>query len=393
MSPQTQIQFQHGVFRKFVATRSFALGNTGTSIQKGGELGFDGQNYCYEGSAPQPMPQLRGALKAGWIVLEENYDETDDSASIPKAAGVRMRAADGGNPMNPQPRYEVSTTDAEEREVGNVAQHSQQTRTANANRPGQRQAPASNVMASAQEGREVRKLSNPAYQPAVDLEKTSATEAIRQLDRATKVQPGRGMTREELVANLPEEERAEYLANLEAKRSSYVDEDPQAQAERERNRKLLAQQGRLVDSQTPQVVGRVASSPTTRTQDGFQITNHVGGGTETVDLSGLDTPSENSVAVVESEGLKFTTTNVSRPKPAQAAPAPTGPVDTRRRIAKSICPDFPDNYVFEDSVRKKIARLQADYDDRPDVIQAVAAADTDAELRDRLVAEFPEAFQ
>lgn len=391
MSPQTQIQFQHGVFRKFVAARSFALGNSGTNIQKGGALGFDGQNYVYEGSSPQPMPQLRGAIKAGWIVLEENYDENDDSASVPKAAGVRMRAADGGNPMNPQPRYEVSTTDAEEREVGNVAQHSQQTRNANANRPGQRQAPVSNVMASAQEGREVRKLSNPAYQPAVDLEKTSATEAIRQLDRATKVQPGRGLTREEMVANLPEEERQEYLATLEAKRSSYADEDPQAKAERERNTKILAQQGRLVDSQTPQVVGRVASSPTTRTQDGFQITNHVGGGTETVDLSGLDTPSENKVAVVESEGMKFTTTNVGRAQPVKAA-APTGPVDSRRRIAKSICPDFPDNYVFEDSVRKKIARLQADYDDRPDVIQAAAAADTDVELRNRLVEEFPEAF-
>lgn len=393
MSPQTQIQFQHGVFRKFVAARSFALGNSGVNIQKGGELEFDGQNYVYEGSAPQPMPQLRGALKAGWIVLEENYDEADDSASIPQAAGVRMRNANGGNPMDPQVRYPVTTTDAEEREVGNVAQYSQQTRNANANhRPGQRQAPASNVMASAQDGREVRKLSNPAYQPPVDLEKTSATEAIRQLDRATKVQPGRGLTREEMVANLPEEERQEYLARIDAKRSNYGDEDPQAQAERDRNKKLLAQQGRLVDSQTPQVVGRVASSPTTRTEGGFNITNHVGGGTETVDLTGLDTPSENKMSVVESEGLKFTNTNVGRPKVAPAAAAPTGPVDNRRRIAKSICPDFPDNYVFDDSARKKIARLQADYDDRPDVIRAVAAADTDTELRDRLVEEFPEAF-
>jgi hypothetical protein len=61
-------------------------------------------------------------------------------------------------------------------------------------------------------------------------------------------------------------------------------------------------------------------------------------------------------------------------------------------IARSICPDFPENYVFTDPVRKKIARLQADYEDRPDIIRAVAAADVDPEVRSRLIQEFPEAF-
>lgn len=389
MNPQ--IQFQAGVFRKFVAARQFALGNSGMNIPMGGELTFDGTHYTYSGSPPQPMPQLRGALKAGWIVLAEHYDPEDMSASVPQAAGVRMRNANGGNPMDPQVRYPVTTTEAEEREVGNVAQHSQQTRQANANhRPGQRA--ASSSAAESQEGREVRKLTNPAHAAPVDLEKTSATEAIRQLDRATRVQAGRGVTREEMVQHLPPEEREAYLAEIDARRSGYAtSDDPQAQAERDRNTKILAQQGRLVDGQGPKVVGRVAASPQTRHQDGFDITNHVGGGTETMDLSGLDTPSENKVSYTEQEGMRFVNTNVGM-KPAPAPAAPTGPVDNRRRIARSICPDFPDNYVFDDSIRKKIARLQADYDDRPDVIRAVAAADTDVELRDRLVEEFPEAF-
>jgi hypothetical protein len=66
--------------------------------------------------------------------------------------------------------------------------------------------------------------------------------------------------------------------------------------------------------------------------------------------------------------------------------------DAARKIAKSICPDFPESYDFAAPARKKIARLQADFEDRPDVIRAVAAADTDLELRNRLFVEFPGAF-
>jgi hypothetical protein len=391
MNPQ--IQFQAGTFRRFVAARNFALGNSGQTLSAGAEVEFDGTHYSYSGSAPAPMPQLRGAIKAGWLVLAENYDPDDMSASIPQPAGVRMRAADGGNPMNPQARHAVTTTDAEEREVGNVAAHAQQTRQANASaRRHPQRAPS--VSIEPQEGREVRTIKNPAFQPPIDLEKTSVTEAIRATDRAARIEPGQGLTREQMLAQMPEEEREAYLSEMEARRTGYIaQDDPQAVAERERNRKLLAQQGRLVDDQGPTVVGRVASSPKTAQKEGFNITNHVGGGTETVDLSGLDTPSENKVRVIESEGLKFTVTNgAGTAKPAAPAPAPAKSSDTRRILARSICPDFPDNYNFDDSVRKKIARLQADFDDRPDVIRAAASADRDEELRSRIVEEFPEAF-
>ena len=79
-------------------------------------------------------------------------------------------------------------------------------------------------------------------------------------------------------------------------------------------------------------------------------------------------------------------------RPAAPVPVNGQNDDQARTIAKAICPDFPDNYVFTDPIRKKIARLQADYEDRPDVIKAVAAADTDPEVRARLIEEFPGAF-
>lgn len=76
-------------------------------------------------------------------------------------------------------------------------------------------------------------------------------------------------------------------------------------------------------------------------------------------------------------------------------PEPNAPVtvntNVSRLVAKSICPDFPDNYDFAATERKKIARLQADFEDRPDVIRAVFAAETDA-MKARLIAEFPEVF-
>ena len=65
--------------------------------------------------------------------------------------------------------------------------------------------------------------------------------------------------------------------------------------------------------------------------------------------------------------------------------------DPRRVIAKTICQDFPDNYDFEATVRKKIARIQADFEDRVDILRAVYAAEND-EMKARLLEEFPEAF-
>lgn len=356
----TQIQYRSGHPQKFVATRSFSLGNSGMNIQQGSELNFDGTHVSYEGSHPVIMPQLRGAVKAGWVVLASNYDPNDRSASIPRSAGVQVRAAKGGNPMDAPTKTLVTTADAEEREVGNVKSHAQgvQDRNTHVYHPGRRV--ASNMGIEAQEGVEVRKLSTPAKQ-STNFEYTSPAEAIRQADSA-RIQAGEGRTREEMLAQMSEEERLEYLSALESRKSGYVD--------------------------APVIVGTVAPMRSTE-KEGFKVNNFVGGGTEIADAGG--TGGANVEETVTHEGMTFRNTNTSKPKP-QVKAASAADMDTRRRIARSICPDFPDNYGFDDTVRKKIARLQADYEDRPDVIRAVAAADTDLEVRERLMEEFPGAF-
>jgi len=68
-----------------------------------------------------------------------------------------------------------------------------------------------------------------------------------------------------------------------------------------------------------------------------------------------------------------------------------GTADFRLKVARQLCPDFPTNYDFAQNQRKKLARLQADYEDRPDVIRAVFAAESD-DFKSLLLNEFPQAF-
>ncbi len=379
-----QIPFRSGQPFTFTATRTFDLGNTGLKVPRGSEVMFDGTMVSFAGHAPVMMPTLRGAIKVGWIVLSENFDPNDLSAMRPVSAGMQVRSAEGGNPMDAHrlPRQNINTSrvEAEEREVANVAQHTQMTQQRNATnyrREGGevvRNTTGQMEVIEDQEGVAVRNLKTPAKQ-ATNLEKVNPFTAIQQAN-AVHIDPGQGKTREEMMAEMDEETRAVYQAQLVARASAY---DSEAAA---------------------RIVGHVPS-PGTRQTEGFNVRGSVGGGVDIADLGGTGVAGPNQITQIESEGIKFTNTNgpkkgvrlvpANTAAPARAVPA-NGQDALCRQIAKSICADFPDNYQFGDPVRKKIARLQADYDDRPDVIRAVAAADTDPEVRQRLVQEFPNVF-
>jgi hypothetical protein len=68
-----------------------------------------------------------------------------------------------------------------------------------------------------------------------------------------------------------------------------------------------------------------------------------------------------------------------------------GTADVRRKIAKALCADFPELYDFGDHWKRRLARIQLDYADRPDVIRAIFAAESD-DFKTVLLSEFPEAF-
>jgi len=364
-----QIRYKLGDYLTYTATRSFDLGaHPGLKISAGDEVLFDGTIMKFAGMEVS-IPKLRGAIKLGWLVPAQQYDP--EAPVFPVSAGIQVRAADGGNPMNPNPPKTLSSTvAAEEQEVMAVSSHAAQTRDRNVTN--YRRTPASEssqgqryegTTVEAQDGTVVRSIRTPARQDT-NLGKKTPGQAISEAEKASKIQPGQGMTQEELLARMSPEDREQYLSEIRARKSQYVDE--------------------------PQVVGRVSATQVSESM-GIKTAMTVGGGTAIADPSSGERAPQN--VVTEVEGIKFTNTS-SVKKPVQPQSQPVAPADegSSRKIAKAICSDFPDNYVFTDPIRKKIARLQADYDDRPDIIRAVAAADTDPEVRGRLLEEFPQAF-
>lgn len=386
MNTQNQIQMQAGKFQPFMVTRTFALGQTGISVPAGSEVLFDGTIVEYGGQRIS-LPQFRGAIRMGWVVPSADYDPNDQSASIPRPAGVQLRhSTQGGNPLDPanhaRPVAPV-TTDEQERSVGNVRAMADAAQDRNKNRTyrtgmenrAMSAAEASRIQVEPQDGTPVRSLTTSAKSNTV-LTAESAGGAISEANQAGRIQPGRGITEEEMMSQMTAVQRAEYLATKNAHKAAYVPVD---------------------DQHVRQVVGSV-QSPQVRESEGFTVTPSVGGGTMTADLGGTGGASRAQQAVMESEGMTFRTTNGPK-KDVQvvqpAAPRPpvniSGTEDARRKIAKMMCPDFPDLYNFDDATRKKIARIQADFEDRPDIIKAIFAAESD-EVKARLLEEFPSVF-
>lgn len=359
---------------KYRATRDFGMGDM--SIQRGMSIEFDGYTIRVAGRPPLAMPTFKGAVKAKWAVPEAEYDSSAPLAR-PQSAGIKVRPADTGNPNNRAASSMIATAQAEESVVNDVQAHAAGVRKNNQSR-GNRVAHD----VESQDGvtvRTLQTLANNRNGPRTTLTGSNTHQAIQQASQV-QIEAGRGITREELMERMTPEQREQYQSEIESRRAAHLPLD----------QRVAVQRG---PDHQGQVIATLGSPEDVDTM-GFHISNSVGGGTETVDLSGLDeTPAAQQV--MESEGMRFRQTN----GPRQAPPKPPAPpvsfedMDPRRVIARSICVDFPDQYDFEAPARKKIARLRADFEDRLDVIRAVAAAETDADVKGLLVGEFPEAFQ
>lgn len=380
-----EIQFRRGEMQRYVAARSFALGQTGVNVRKGQEIAFDGTMADF-GEGPSSFPLLRGAIKAGWVTPAAQYDEDDMTAEMPVSANIQVRhPTQGGNPMDQrsQPRMAMTTTESDEREVGSVKTHAKTARENNTNYKRGQPTPrrtGSGVVIEDQDGVPVRGLKTPSGQRALTTTTPLTAGSVGAAMAATNVtiEPGQGISREEMMDRMAPDQRAEYEAQIESRRAQYVDEE------------------------APKPVARVASKKGAQTREGITSKVTTGGGIETMDLSGLDN-GQAEEGITESEGIVFKTTNGpkqgTQAHPRQAETARVKPAvvvkeagaDVRRMVAKQLCKDFPDNYDFTAPDKKKLARLQADYEDRPDVLRAVFAAEGDA-FKALLMQEFPSAF-
>lgn len=382
-----QMNYKAGEKQHFVAARSFSLGSTGMTVPKGADIMFDGTTVEFGGSTFS-HPQFRGAVRAGWATLAENYDPNDRSAERPVAANIQVRhPTQGGNPMtggNRTPMGTATVTENDEREVGNVRAHAQATQNRNVNhRHGDHVEARPGTSVELQDGVPVRRLKTASGEKAKQQRTTITAETagsrIREAESPAPIEAGRGVTEEEMLERMAPEQREAYLVEKAALKSRYVDVD--------------------TDAQRP-VVATLNKSRSTQTTEGITAKVTTGGGTETWDGAGVGLGGEAKVSTTIVDGIKMTNTNgpSNREQPSPRSTEAQRPVmlkdgsaDARLKIAKAMCPDFPNNYAFELNTRKKLARLQADYEDRPDVIRAVFAAESD-DMKSLLLQEFPAAF-
>lgn len=376
-----QIKFRPGEKQAFISTRSFALGNTGAQVPKGSEILFDGSTVEFAGMS-YPFPQLRGAIKTGWLVPAKSYDETNVEYDRPQAANIQVRhATQGGNPMQPQQKMTIATTQSDEREVGSVKNHAAQTKQGNTTYQRGMPLNAGGTEIQSQDGVAVRTLKTASGQKAKEqrtvLTADSVGQALQAANKSGVIDPGQGITESEMLDRMSEGDRETWLAQKEAAKAKYMPNEP---------------------PQARMIVSTVKSTKETQSE-GMTVKNDVGHGIEIADMAGTASgPAKQSVRV--EDGITFRNTNGPERKPqphprSEEAQRPVmakdGTEDVRRTIAKALCSDFPTNYDFAQPAKKKLARLQADYEDRPDVLKAVFAAESD-EFKSVLVSEFPRAF-
>lgn len=357
--------FEIGSPLVFVIAKDFGLGAQGIKLARGMKVKYDGNTLSAPGYPPFELPNFRGAIRSGWVVPLAEYDAEDFSATRAKSANIQV-----GNLKDKTKRsFDSASIEDEEREVTNVKDHAKHVQASKKNYG---RSNNSMVVVEDQEGQEVtRTFRTSAKGAVVNTDSTRAYSEAQDAIKKLKIEPVRGPTREDVLARMSPRERQEYLAKLDAKRGEYNLGANAATLEQEAHEHKR--------------VARVNSTKDTTVRAGSTAIADYSGSTGKVQVS-----------VEESEGVKFTNTNTHRPKAAPPRGVASGQAlpkggDPRRRIAKRVCADFPDQYDFDAPEKRKIARITADFEDRPDVIQAIFAAENDS-MKDRLLAEFPEAF-
>jgi hypothetical protein len=359
-----QIRYKTGEFQSFTATRAFGI--TNGKVHLGEELEFDGTTVRYAG-AVSAMPQLRGAVNSGWLVPTAEYDVANPVYSAPVSANMKL------NPTTDAKRTEAKNAGvaaktmptvvaADERIVMSSGTHAAATREQNRGTNMRKAASTTVGGAELQEGIPVRTLKTSAKSPKTALSST----AIQEAGNVT-ITPGEGITEAQMLERMDPEAQAVYLAKKASLRSQYVDEPSS-------------------------VTVATVKTAAVKDAEGMKLTQHVGGGIAIEDLSGSKEPAK--VTKRTEDGISFTNTNgpVKNNAPKASQPVAGAEADFRRTMARKMCPDFPDAYDFAAPAKKKLARLQADFEDRPDVLRAVYAIESD-DFKQTLVAEFPQAFQ
>lgn len=360
-----EIKYVTNKFETYVATSTFQLGTSGVQIAVEMEVEFDGTTVIVNG-VRHAYPQLRGAVKMGWLV--PSGQDTTPQAPVSANIGLRPAVSTHQNTSTPPKKQAAVTVESDERIVMTHSQRKEMTQMKRSTRS------RTAAVASPDEGVVVdRRFKTPA-RSETKLTAESAGAAMAEIQNV-KIEPGKGISESEYLAQLDEEDRVKYLSEKESRRSVY--------------------DAQLVEKGLSTVVSAVKTAKSV-TADGITSTIQTGGGIETADLTGLSS-GKVDLSTVSAEGFTFRNTNgpkksvQSPPVEAESKIVKDGTADARRRIAKAICADFPEDYSFEEHWKRRLARIQLNYSDQPKVIQAIFAAESD-DFKKVLLEEFPEAF-
>ncbi len=368
------IIFKTGEFQHFIATRKFALAATGIDIAAGADVLFDGNVVQYNGS-DLVFPKMRGAVQTGWLVPAAIY-LAGGSNVAPPSAGMRVRSAtNGGNPLAPVEKTVILTTASDEKVIvnsttraANVQNRNVQARTASVN-PSTlagktvRDRQGYQVVAEEQDGVTVRSLKTPAKSATSVTDNGLYDEGQRLKNLQFEAAAGNPKTEEERLLEMSPEDRSKYMSKKEDREE-------------------------IVKRAEAKMSGRSVVGTVKKTS-GVTVSK---GSTEIEDLSDASGPAKITHTYVD--GIKMTNTNgPGTVKRSEDTPKieKDGTADARRRIAKSMCSNFPDNYDFSDHWKKRLARIRLDYETQPDVLKAIFTAESD-DFKRVLVEEFPDAF-
>jgi len=423
-----QMNFRPGQMVSYISTRSFQLGATGYQVQAQMEVLFDGTNVEV-GGVKFVLPTLRGAIKLGWLIPADEYDPEAPIEANP-SANIQVRSANdlGQNPLQPARKTAITTVESDERIVMSRGERqsaaSQQTqavrahqqRTAGGGIARQTGGGRGIEMGGAEFGVPVERAFLTRARAETTVTPNTVGTAIRDAE-LVKVQPGQGLSEDQLLSMMTEEQRADYLAVKEARKGDVMSRTagyvpPQATTtnlasyNQPGSRPAQPAQRTVVAAQAqPQtrVVAQVPQAQRVTQSEGIQTTLSTGGGTEIADPTGMGGKAQESTVTVE--GMTFKNTN--GPKKAfpntqavqQTATSEEGnskiekdgTADARRSIAKALCQDFPDTYEFGDHWKRRLAMIRLHFENRLDVIRAIFAAESD-DFKKLLLEEFPEAF-
>lgn len=394
MNP-TQIQFVRNNPHTFIAVKKFALGNTGIDVVPGDEVEFDGSLVSVNNQQVS-LPQLKGSIALGWLVLAKDYDPNAALQRAPSAnIQVRNAVSTSTNSQIPPQRTTITTTDSDERVVMTNSQRTAaaQQQTAIARGQARNEGQVRNFaggggsveQGGAEYGREIPRSFKTRANTTTEITPNSVGYAEMQANQV-KIDPGKGVSEEDVLATMTEAEVEAYHAKKESKREEIA------------SRLNPKFQGSPVTQLAPMqssVVGRVKSAKA-QTSEGVTSRVTTGGGSEIFDPSTGNGGGKQSV--VEVEGIRMTNTNGPRARAPQASEeSPVskiekdGTADARRMVAKSLCADFPEQYNFGDHWKRRIAMIRLNYENRSDVIRAIFAAESD-DFKKVLLEEFPEVF-